>query len=84
MCVADDIIVEGAGETNEKVFQLHDENLQALLNRCKGKGIRLNDKKLLSRKEEIQSFGHSLPAKKLKADPDKISAIHEMVVPVDL
>lgn len=84
MCVADDIIVVGTGETNREAVQSHDENLRALLNRCRGKGIRLNGKKLQLRKEEIQFLGHIISAKGLQADPDKISAIQEMTAPVDV
>ena len=55
-----------------------------LLKRCRGKGILLNGKKLQLHKEEIQFLGHRISAKGLQLDPDEISAIQEMMAPIDV
>ena len=42
LCIADDIIVYGKGETLEVANRNHDQSLQNLLQRCRDKGIKLN------------------------------------------
>ena len=42
--VADDILIAGEGDTVEDAVQDHDRKLIALLERCRGKGVKLTEK----------------------------------------
>jgi uncharacterized membrane protein YcaP (DUF421 family) len=48
--VADDILVIGNGETTAEAIKDHDTKLEALLSRCREKGITLNEEKIALRK----------------------------------
>ena len=43
VCVADDIVVVGVGETKEKAEKDHDRKLMNLQRRCKERNIKLNE-----------------------------------------
>ncbi|XP_060606617.1 uncharacterized protein K02A2.6-like [Ruditapes philippinarum] len=75
--IVDDILVYGS--TREE----HDMNLRNLLDRCRLKGIRLNEDKLVVCVSEVKYFGHILSADGLKPDPEKCRAIQEMEAPKD-
>ena len=53
ICVADDIIVIGRGDTQAEAEKDHSENLSGLQNRCKEKNIKLNDAKAAIHQDEI-------------------------------
>ena len=44
--VADDLFVVGFGDTDEEAARDHDQNLDAILQCCKEKNIKLNEKKV--------------------------------------
>lgn len=44
--IADDILVYGSGDDLEQAHQDHEENLRALLERCRERNIKLNKDKL--------------------------------------
>ena len=46
-CVADDIMITGRGETKKDTLVDHDNNLIALMKRCRDVGIRLNPGKIM-------------------------------------
>ena len=46
MNIVDDILVYGSGDTTEEARKDHDENVEALLQRCRERGIALNRDKM--------------------------------------
>jgi transposase InsO family protein len=78
VCVADDIIIHG------KTLDDHNDNLEAFLQRCNVKGIRLNKDKLELRKDSITFLGHLITTKGLEADPEKIKAVQQMPNPTNV
>lgn len=69
--IADDVLVTGEGKTMEEAVLDHDRNLTALLERCKAKQIKLNNR---LRATEARHMGHVLTAHGLKPDPGKVPA----------
>lgn len=82
-CVADDIIVFGAGDTKEEAMKNHDKHLRALLLRCREKNIRLNRRKSILRTESVVFLGHIISERGLEADPQKIEAILQLPKPTN-
>jgi hypothetical protein len=82
-CVADDILVVGSGETEADAAADHHNNLRALLQRCRDKGIRLNKNKLKLNRKSLLYCGHLLTRRGVQADPRKVTAIKSMPAPVD-
>ena len=81
LCVADDILVYGKGETNEAAMSDHHSKLRALLERCNQLGIKLNRDKSLFCRTEVEFLGHLITSEGLKPDPGKIDAILKMERP---
>ena len=79
--IADDFLVFGRGESVEEANRDHDKNLDALLQRCIEKGVRLNANKLQLRLTEVPFIGHRATSEGLCVDPAKVQAIQEMPVP---
>lgn len=79
--IADDILVYGVGESEEQANADHDKKLEALLQRCRDRGIALNRDKLKLRVKRVKFMGHVLTENGLEADPDKIEAIKDMPKP---
>lgn len=82
-CIADDILVAGSGDTFEAADNDHDNNLLALLERCRQKGIKLNGAKLRLRRESTVYMGHVMTSSGLHPDPRKVAAIMEMPEPTE-
>eukprot|EP00057_Strongylocentrotus_purpuratus_P007672 XP_011662146.1 PREDICTED: uncharacterized protein K02A2.6-like [Strongylocentrotus purpuratus] len=82
-CVADDIIVFGVGSTDEEAEGSHDQRLRALLQRCRERGIKLNQKKSVLKAPSVTFLGHIVSAEGLKPDPLKIKAIIDLPNPTD-
>ena len=82
--VADDFVVVGFGDTVEEATIDHDQNLQAFLQRCEERSLKLNDKKLKLRRPEVPFIGHVATADGLCVDPYKVQAIMEMPPPKDV
>ena len=68
--VADDSVVVGFGNTMEEATQNHD--------------LKLNDKKMQLRRQEVPFIGHVATAEGLCVDPSKVQAIVEMPPPSDV
>ena len=66
--VADDFVVVGRGDTTDDAIKDHDANLEALLQRCAEKGIKLNPDKI---KLKIPFIGHIATSEGLCVDPSK-------------
>lgn len=82
-CVADDIILFGVGDTREEAERNHDGRLQALFQRCRDKGIKLNKKKSAVKMTSIIFLGHVVTDQGLKVDPEKVQAIKGMPNPTN-
>lgn len=80
-CVADDIILFGVGDTKEQAEKDHDRKLEALLQKCRDKGIKLNQKKSVLKATSIPFLRHIVTDKRLKVDHGKVKAILEMLNP---
>ena len=81
--IADDFLVFGCGANDDEAVKDHDENLIALLQRCREKGVKLNRGKLQLRLKEVAYMGHVLSADGLQPDPEKVKAIREMPAPTE-
>ena len=81
--IADDILVFGAGDTEEEALIDHDRNLREVFNRCRQKGIKLNAEKIQFRQKQVSYMGHIISSEGLQADPNKLKAINEMPPPTD-
>lgn len=82
--VADDVLVTGKGSNYAEAMNNYDDNMIALLNRCKERSINLNADKLSVKFDNISFIGHLLTPKGIKADPAKIKAILNMEKPTDV
>lgn len=82
--VADDFVVVGFGETLEQANHDHDDHLEVFLQRCDEKNLKLNDKKIKLRMQEVPFIGHIATADGLSVDPHKVQAIMEMPEPEDV
>ena len=82
--VADDFVVVGFGESVEEATADHDSNLEAFLERCTVKHLKLNDKKLRLRLQEVPFINHVATSEGLRVDPYKVQAIMEMPPPTDV
>ena len=56
LCIADDILIYGTGETDEEATANHDRSLRDLLQRCKNRGIVLNPDKKKLRMSEVLNW----------------------------
>ena len=77
VCVADDCLVLGVGETQKEAEENHEKNLDAFLNRCREKGIVLNKKKTEIGQKRASFLGHIITSEGVKADPEKVQGIAE-------
>ena len=84
LCIADDILIYGTGETDEEATANHDRSLRDLFQRCKDRGIVLNTDKMKLRMREVNFMRHLLMNKGLKPDPAKVEAITKMPKPHDV
>ena len=84
VCVADDILVVGCGNTQEEAEQDHKKNLDSLLDRCLQAKIRINKEKMAIKQSDIEFMGHMLSRDGIKASKEKVRAIQDMPVPEDV
>lgn len=81
--IADDILVVGCGDTDAEAERDHDNNLHALMERCRAVKLRLSKRKLQFKLREVHFHGHILSSEGLKIDPEKTRAVLEMPPPTD-
>ena len=81
--IADDIIIYGTGDTNEAAESSHDKAMIALLQRCRERGLKLNESKLKYKLNTVSYMGHQLSSTGISPDPQKIEAITGMPAPND-
>ena len=79
--IADEILIYGIGETKKIANSDHDRKLVALLERCRDRGVVLNQQKLKLRLKRIKFMGHVLTNRGVEPDPDKVKPIEEMPRP---
>ena len=79
--VADNFLVVGRGETSEAANRDHDKNLDAFLQRCMARGVRLNPDKIKLRVSEVPFIGHRATSEGLCVHLAKVKAIQAMLVP---
>jgi len=82
-CIADDILITGSGADIATAERDHDNNLQALLDRCRAKNLKLNKAKFQLRQIIMTFMRHELTSSGLRPDKRKITAIDEMPIPAD-
>ena len=63
--ICDDILIYGVGDSYDEAMVDHDNKLVALLQRCRSKGIKLNQKKLKFRRSQVSFMGHLISAEGL-------------------
>ena len=56
--VADDFVAVGSGESHEQAIRDHDEHLEAFIQRCVEKNLKLNDTKFKLKQQEVPFIGH--------------------------
>ena len=76
--IADDILIYGAGDTDEQASADHDQNLISLLQRAKENNLKFNLKKLKLRQKSVAYMGHLLTSQGLKPGPSKVEAVRKM------
>ena len=84
ICVADDIIVVGRGDTQAEAEKDHSENLSGLQNRCKEKNIRFNDGESSHSSRRLTFMGHRISAEGVQPDRSKVAAILDLPPPTDV
>ena len=57
--VADDFVAVGVGETLEQATRNHDDHLEAFLQRCGERNLKLNETKFKLRMQEVPFIGHN-------------------------
>ena len=62
--IADDILVFGAGETDEEALEDHDRNPREVFNRCRNKGIKLNSEKIQLRQKQVSYMDHIISSRR--------------------
>ena len=82
--VADDLLIIGNGESVVDAVKDHDTKLEALLTRCRERGIKLNETKIALKQTSMPYIGHLLTAHGVKADPSKVDAITNLTKPTDV
>ena len=76
--IMDDTIVYG------KTMEEHDHRLEAVLDRIRHSGLKLNKSKCHLRQEEVKYFGHIINKQGVSPDPEKMRAIQEMPPPTSV
>ena len=79
--IADDIIVYGCGDSQAEAEANHDNAIESLLKRCRERGLKLNEKKMKFKLDQVTYMGHIFCKDGIKPDPEKVKAILEMPHP---
>ena len=78
------IVIYGAGDTEEEATKSHDTAFKALLDRCRERGLKLNKRKLKFKLSQEAYMGHVLSAQGQLPDPEKVKAVCDMSHPTDV
>ncbi|XP_058444113.1 uncharacterized protein LOC131425874 [Malaya genurostris] len=82
-CIADDLLVYGAGDTLEQALMDHNICLEKLLCRLELNNVKLNIAKLKLCERSVKFYGHILTDEGLKPDENKIAAIRDFPRPLN-
>lgn len=82
--ITDDVLVYSVRDTKDEALIDHDRKLEALLQRCKARGIALNKDKLQLHNTEVPFMGHVFSKEGLEIDPYKTKAVLKMPRPEDV
>ena len=80
ICVADDLLVMGSGNTKEEADSDHEQNLLELQKRCTEENITLNNEKSM----QVKFIGHLITNEGVQADKYRVEAILSMPAPTDI
>ena len=75
LCHMDDVLIFGTGQEE------HDQRLAATLERLQNAGVTLNKTKCEFNKDQIQFLGHVINKDRVRADPEKTTAVRKMQTP---
>ncbi len=82
--IADDFAAVGFGDSLEEAIPDHDKSLEAFIERCEERGVRLHAEKVKLRRQEVPFMRHLATSKRLCVDPTKVQVIREMPQPKDV
>ena len=74
ICYMDDMVIYGDDST-------HDKRLEAVLERIRTSGLKLNKKKCEIKRPKIKFLGNIISSEGIQADPDKIASIQQLQAP---
>ena len=77
-------VVVGFGDSEEKASVFHVQNVDAFLQLCQERGLKLNPEKVQHRKKEVLFIGYVATGQGLRADPAKVRASAEMPQPTNV
>ncbi|XP_013889783.1 uncharacterized protein K02A2.6 [Austrofundulus limnaeus] len=75
VAIVDDILVYS------KTKEEHNQNLRAVLQRSRERGVKLNAEKSIIRASEVSYFGHRITKNGIKPDPANMAAVRDMEPP---
>ena len=78
ICSMDDVLVFGGDEKE------HNQRLQAVLERIKASGLKLNKEKCSFQKQEVTFLGHVITGQGIKVSPAKVEAVLKLDPPTDV
>ena len=81
--IADDLLIIGQGDTDEKAALDYDLNLRNPLDSCRARNTKLNKEKFQFKCSEVSFIGHAMSRNGLKTDRKKVEAIIKMERPAD-
>lgn len=81
ICIADDLLVYGCGNTEKEAIADHNTKLENLLERLREENVKLNKDKMKLCQKSVKFFGHLLTSEGVKADEAKINAIKNLTAP---
>ena len=84
ICVADDLLVMGSGNTREEADSDHEQNLRELQKRYTERIMRLNNKKSILKQTQVKFMSHLITNEGVQADKSKVEAILSIPAPTDI
>ena len=83
VCIADDTLIFGRGDTPEEAEKDHDQNLRTVLAKAREVGLQFNSTKFKYKLPKVSYCGHVFSNQGLQPDPQKVEAITAMPRPQD-
>ncbi|XP_062577795.1 uncharacterized protein K02A2.6-like [Saccostrea cucullata] len=76
--IHDDILIYGCGDNDKEAHEDHDRKMEALLQRCLERNVKLNKEKMKLKVDSVTYLGFVISKNGLCIDPQKVKAIREM------